>query len=137
MNIIKQINAIAKEDVINNVIEEVLEGNINPLELEMKLRALEDISKKIRADIRIKNAVYDEAMKHDGQQYNGYEVSVTSRKTADYASDDEWILLKAKVKAREVFLKSLKEPTIDKDTGEMVQPARYRVSDVVRIIKAK
>ena len=57
MTIIKQINEITKIDVINNVIGEVLEGNINPLELEMKLRALEDISKKIRADIRLKIVV--------------------------------------------------------------------------------
>ena len=137
MNIIKQINAIAKEDVINNVIGEVLEGNINPLELEMKLRALEDISKKIRADIRIKNAVYDEAMKHDGQQYMEHEVKITTRKNADYKDDEEWTLLKAKVKAREVFLKSLKEPIIDKDTGEMIQPAKYRVSEIINLVKIK
>jgi len=137
MTIIKQINEFTKTDVINNVIGEVLDGNINPLELEMKLRALEDISKKIRGDIRIKNAVYDEALNYDGQQYMEHEVKITSRKTADYASDDEWILLKAKVKAREVFLKSLKEPTIDKETGEMVQPARYKVSEIINLIKVR
>ena len=135
MSIIKQISEITKTDVINNVIGEVLEGNINPLELEMKLRALEDISKKIRADIRIKNAVYDEAMKHDGQQYMEHEVKITTRKNADYKDDEEWTLLKAKVKAREVFLKSLKEPIIDKDTGEMIQPAKYNVSEIVNFKK--
>ena len=137
MSIIKQISEITKTDVINNVIGEVLEGNINPLELEMKLRALEDISKKIRADIRIKNAVYDEAMKHDGQQYMEHEVKITTRKNADYKDDEEWTLLKAKVKAREVFLKSLKEPIIDKDTGEMIQPAKYRVSEIINLVKIK
>jgi len=44
-------------------------------------------------------------------------------------------LLKAKVKAREVFLKSLKEPIIDKDTGEMIQPAKYNVSEIVNFKK--
>ncbi len=135
MNIIKQITEITKTDVINNVIGEVLEGNINPLELEMKLRALEDISKKIRADIRIKNAVYDEALNYNGQQYLEHEIKITTRKTADYKEDEEWTLLKAKVKAREVFLKSLKEPIIDKDTGEMIQPARYNVSEIVNFKK--
>ncbi len=135
MNIIKQITEITKTDVINNVIGEVLEGNINPLELEMKLRALEDISKKIRADIRIKNAVYDEALNYNGQQYLEHEIKITTRKTADYKDDEEWTLLKAKVKAREVFLKSLKEPIIDKDTGEMIQPARYNVSEIVNFKK--
>ena len=135
MTIIKQINEITKIDVINNVIGEVLEGNINPLELEMKLRALEDISKKIRADIRIKNAVYDEAMNYNGQQYLEHEIKITTRKTADYKEDEEWTLLKAKVKAREVFLKSLKEPIIDKDTGEMIQPARYNVSEIINFKK--
>jgi len=135
MTIIKQINEITKTDVINNVIGEVLEGNINPLELEMKLRALEDISKKIRADIRIKNAVYDEALNYNGQQYMEHEIKITTRKTADYKDDEEWTLLKAKVKAREVFLKSLKEPIIDKDTGEMIQPAKYNVSEIVNFKK--
>ena len=135
MNIIKQINAIAKEDVINNVIGEVLEGNINPLELEMKLRALEDISKKIRADIRIKNAVYDEALNYNGQQYMEHEVKITTRKTADYKDDEEWVLLRAKVKSREMFLKSLKAPVLDKDTGEMIQPARYNVSEIINFKK--
>ena len=135
MSIIKQISEITKTDVINNVIGEVLEGNINPLELEMKLRALEDISKKIRADIRIKNAVYDEAMNYNGQQYLEHEIKITTRKTADYKDDEEWTLLKAKVKAREVFLKSLKEPIIDKDTGEMIQPAKYNVSEIVNFKK--
>jgi hypothetical protein len=101
----------------------------------MKLRALEDISKKIRADIRIKNAVYDEAMNYNGQQYLEHEIKITTRKTADYKEDEEWTLLKAKVKAREVFLKSLKEPIIDKDTGEMIQPARYNVSEIVNFKK--
>ena len=135
MTIIKQINEITKTDVINNVIGEVLEGNINPLELEMKLRTLEDISKKIRADIRIKNAVYDEALNYNGQQYMEHEIKITTRKTADYKDDEEWTLLKAKVKAREVFLKSLKEPIIDKDTGEMIQPAKYNVSEIVNFKK--
>ncbi len=135
MSIIKQINEITKTEVINNVIGEVLEGNINPLELEMKLRALEDISKKIRADIRIKNAVYDEALNYNGQQYLEHEIKITTRKTADYKDDEEWTLLKAKIKAREVFLKSLKEPIIDKDTGEMIQPAKYNVSEIVNFKK--
>ena len=135
MSIIKQISEITKTDVINNVIGEVLEGNINPLELEMKLRALEDISKKIRADIRIKNAVYDEALNYNGQQYMEHEIKITTRKTADYKDDEEWTLLKAKVKAREVFLKSLKEPIIDKDTGEMIQPAKYNVSEIINFKK--
>jgi len=135
MTIIKQINEFTKTDVINNVIGEVLDGNINPLELEMKLRALEDISKKIRADIRIKNAVYDEALNYNGQQYMEHEIKITTRKTADYKDDEEWTLLKAKVKAREVFLKSLKEPIIDKDTGEMIQPAKYNVSEIVNFKK--
>ena len=135
MSIIKQINEITKTEVINNVIGEVLEGNINPLELEMKLRALEDISKKIRADIRIKNAVYDEALNYNGQQYLEHEIKITTRNTADYKDDEEWTLLKAKIKAREVFLKSLKEPIIDKDTGEMIQPAKYNVSEIVNFKK--
>ena len=135
MNIIKQINAITKEDVINNVIGEVLDGNINALELEVKLRALEDISKKIRGDIRIKNAVYDMALNYDGQQYMEHEVKITTRKTADYKDDEEWVLLRAKVKSREMFLKSLKAPVLDKDTGEYIQPARYNVSEIVNFKK--
>ena len=137
MNIIKQINAITKEDVINNVIGEVLDGNINALELEVKLRALEDISKKIRGDIRIKNAVYDMALNYDGQQYMEHEVKITTRKTADYKDDEEWVLLRAKVKSREMFLKSLKAPVLDKDTGEYIQPARYNVSEIINLIKVR
>ena len=105
------------------------------LELEVKLRALEDISKKIRGDIRIKNAVYDMALNYDGQQYMEHEVKITTRKTADYKDDEEWVLLRAKVKSREMFLKSLKAPVLDKDTGEYIQPARYNVSEIVNFKK--
>lgn len=113
----------------NAVIGEILSGDVNPLEVHIRLKILEDTIKAIKTDIRVKNAVMDEAYKYDKQTYLGANIAVTIRKTADYSNDPIHTKLKADLKARETFLKQNKG--VDPETGEVVM--NYKESEVLNV----
>ena len=130
MNITELINS--KQDLnefINDAIGLVLSGDVDPLEVEMKLRIMEKAIVKIRKDVRVKNYVMAEAVKYNGQKYRGCDIKVIERKTADYSGDTEWTILKAQLKSRETLLKGT--GGIDPNTGEIV--VTYKVSEILNI----
>jgi len=130
MKITELINS--KQDIeqfVNDAIELVLSGDVDPLEVEMKLRIMEKAITTIRKDVRVKNYVMDEAIKYNGQKYRGCDIKVIERKTADYSGDPEWTILKARLKSRETLLKECKG--VDVQTGEIV--VKYKVSEVLII----
>ena len=121
-----------KEDLnefVNDAIELVLSGDVDPLEVELKLRIMEKAITSIRKDVRVKNYVWEEASKYNGQKFRGCDIKLSERKTADYSEDNEWMLLKAQLKSREALLKQTKG--VDPETGEIV--VRYKVSEILTI----
>jgi len=117
------------EPFVNNAIEEIISGNVDPLKTEIELKILAEAIDKIRKDIRVKNYVRDEAAKYDKQTYLGCKISLTYRTTSDYSGDNEWLTLKAKIKAREAMLKASKG--IDMETGEEV--VIYKQTEILTI----
>lgn len=112
------------------LIEDVQNGNVNPLELLVMLRALEAMSETVRDSI--KQNIEAAAEKYSE---NTFEVMGTRIEKAevgiiyDYAGtgDRDWeqfatdeATAAARRKERETFLRSLKEPMdlLDKDSGE-------------------
>ena len=117
------------ENFINDSIGTILSGDVDPLEVEIKLRFLEKAISSIRKDVRVKNYVWEEASKYNGQKFRGCDIKLSERKTADYSEDNEWMLLKAQLKSREALLKETKG--VDPETGEIV--VRYKVSEILTI----
>jgi|TARA_R100001530_G_scaffold135631_1_gene113332 hypothetical protein len=114
---------------VNDVIGEILEGNVNPLEMEIRLRIIEKAVTAIRKDIRVKNVVMEEADKYHNQDFKGALIKVGTRKTADYSADSQWCMLRAQLKARETLLKECNGS--DPDTGEVV--VQYKESETLTI----
>ena len=125
-------NIDSKEDFdsfVNGAIELVLSGEIDPLGVEINLRQMIKALTQVQKDVRVKRYVTDEASKYDGQMYRGHLIKLGNRKTSDYSADNQWLTLKASLKAREALLKETKG--VDPDTGEVV--VTYKVSEVLNI----
>jgi len=114
---------------VNDVIGEILEGNIDPLDMEIRLRIIEKAVTTIRKDIRVKNVVMEEAEKYNNHTFNGALIKVGTRTNADYSNDAQWSVFKAQLKARETLLKECKG--VDPDTGEIV--VRYKETETLNI----
>lgn len=112
----------------------ILSGDYDLIEMEIKLKAMEELVKQLRADKEIKAAIISEAEKHGKSfDYMGAKISIREGGVKyDYAAsgDSTWALLdveekevKEKKKARENFLKSLPpEGAADVTTGEHIYP---------------
>lgn len=121
------------KDYIDLVKSDILSGYVNPLESAAMLKSLEDIVKALRADEEIKGYILEEADKHQEKTVEEFGCKFQKRETPRYdysvCDDSEYNRLadklnyaKEQVKARENYLKSLKEPTINEDTGEVINP---------------
>ena len=115
--------------------QEILSGKENPLKLEVQLKAMETLIKKLRSDNEVKDQMINEGMKYPEKSFEifGAKFSKTTvgvKYDFDVCQDSEWQDIKehaenykAKLKEREDFLKTLKQPVVNPDTGEMIYPA--------------
>lgn len=113
---------------------EILSGNENPLKLEVQLKAMEELIKKLRSDAEIKDQMIDEGMKYPEKSFElygakftkttvGVKYDFTGCNYADYENCKiEFEKAKAELKSKEDFLKALKKPVADPDSGEIINP---------------
>lgn len=129
------------------LIEGVQEGNINPLELLVMLRALEGVSETVRD--AIKDNIQTAADKYSEKSFDvfgarveksevgvKYNYEVCQDQVWERHSVDERTAAELR-KQREVFLRSLTEPMtiVDKDSGEIseIRPPLKRSQSGVKI----
>ena len=116
-NEVQQITKEVIAGIVQEAAEAVIEGNINPMEAAIRIKANEEILKNLRKqldDIIISAA--EEYQKED-RSIKGVEFNVVQGRTSfDFSEDAEWKDLKAKLAAREAYLKAM--PTFDPETGE-------------------
>lgn len=137
---------------IGNVVYEakktILSGDHNPLDVEIRLKAMEELVKQLRGDADIKAAIIAEAEKYGKSfEYGGCKINIREAGVKyDYAStrDSEWAILDAeakeiaeKKKAREKFLQSIPtEGTVSPTTGEQIYaPAKTSQTTVAVTLK--
>jgi hypothetical protein len=113
------------------IIKAVQNGDANPLEVLVMLRALEAVSETVRDEIS--DNVLTEAEKHTEKKFNAFgaiveRTEVGTKYAYDTSSDVEWEQLNSEFESlkrrkseRETFLKALKEPmtVVNPDTGEV------------------
>lgn len=122
MELIKLIEEqIITKSVISDIVEEavnaVKEGHIDPMEAAIRLKANEEILKDIRKQLDDLILSTAEDYEKGDRIINGVEFNVVNgRKAYDFSDDAEWADLKAKLKAREEYLKA--KPQFDPETGE-------------------
>ena len=112
----------------------ILSGDHNPLDIEIRLKAMEELVKQLRGDAEIKAAVIAEAEKYGKSfEYGGCKINIREGGVKyDYAAtgDSEWAILEAqakeigeKKKMREKFLQSIPPSgTVSPETGEHIYP---------------
>ena len=124
-------------DFVQRVTEDILEGNINPIHVDLRLKALEEIIKKIRSNDKIKSLTIDEASKYEKEfTLYGVKITLTSRTTKDYSGCDTVLddlyaqaeKLKEQIKGREATVSAGVDPV----TGEVYKPPKTSTSNFLQ-----
>jgi hypothetical protein len=127
-----------KEQSINfaeKLVNEVLSGMTDPIKVDVQLKILEDMIKKVRD--QIKQNVLKEADKYGEKSFNlnGAKITISGKTTYDYKScnyskyND---LIDSKEKM-ETMLKSLTDKLVDPYTGEIILPPAKKYSPFLKI----
>lgn len=124
-------------DLLKN---EILSGDVNPLDVELVLKSMEEVIKTTRADKHVKEAVLQEAAKWSEKtfEYKGISATKSSKTTYDFSGCGDEVYndlikqqetLKAQIKAREAMLKTGVNP----DTGETYTPPKASTTEFLTI----
>lgn len=141
----------AIKDFASNVIEAVQNGEVNPLDVQVQLKATEQAIKEVNDDKRYKAALLGEIAKYGKScEYKGAAFStMESAVKYDWKSTNDPVILellqaqdelKAKLKAREEYLKAIPAEGVDTLIGDEVvkiyPPAKSSTTTVVTKINA-
>ena len=153
MNAISTLTILPKtKQDINNYVElvksDILSGYINPLESAQMLKSFEDIVKALRGDEQIKKYIESECDKYVEKSFSHNGSMFTKQERTKYiyenCKDDVWndlmtqkAQIEAAIKGREGWLKTLKYPTPDVNTGCIVNPPATEFQTVISITLAK
>ena len=112
---------------------ELLNGEIEPLQLDYRLKVIEEMIKGIRKDSEIKELTYDEATKYGKTiDFDHCEIRLSEKKTYDFKQDHVIQDLEMKLKARKQLLKSVTGNTIVYDEqGAQLQPLPYKTTNII------
>lgn len=136
---------VLKEQVLNQtngIIEAVKNGEVNPLEVQMRVKILENAVKEIKDGINAE--VLTEAEKYGSKtfDYKGGKFSVSERKTYDFTGINEWNEineqinnLKAKQKTIETKYKTanVDNVIVDMTTGETITSVPYTTTKIISV----
>jgi hypothetical protein len=116
---------------VQNVINTLDAGTIDPLKLHVQIKCMEDIIARLKRHPEYRDAVSSQASMYGRGKHDFHNATFEVKATAgsyDYSHDAEWCRLRDMMKAREGFLKNLTEP-MDYVTGDgevcKVYPAKY------------
>ena len=129
-------------DFSTQVINSVINGEFNALELDIHLKLIEDTIKLIRKNNQVKGSVMDECNKYPSKNIEllGAKITVVSKASYDFSEDaehnglnEELIAAKGNIKQREAFLKALTKEVADPQTGELIYPPSKKSTDYLKI----
>ena len=128
----------SKAKFIQECKDEILSGNVNPLQTEVYLKNLADIIKKIREDKEVKDYVMTEAEKNGKSfDFQGNKITVSSKRTFNYSQcgHSEYNKLVARKKELENFLQAMKDDmeVFDPETGERLNCPTFTTSSFLTI----
>jgi hypothetical protein len=124
----------------NAIVDAVMNGDSDPLEVRAKIDAIEKIIKAVKDDVAFRDAVLDRADLEPDKTFDFQGVKFTKAESAryDYSDDKVWSDYKneedeiaAYRKEREEMLKALKEPT--EINGVLCYPPAKKSTTYVRV----
>ena len=120
---------VEQADYVSQAVDEILSGNIDPLQADIRLKAMAEVITAIREDLRVKNAVIEEAEKY-GKTFSlsGVSITVSKKTEKDYSGIDPVLddlqtqadKLKEMIKARKITISA----GVDPSTGETFAPPK-------------
>jgi len=134
-SLIHDFRPIRKSEIkqfIAKVTEEVMDDNTDPLLTLAHLKAIEDCIAGIRKNI-IQYAISEAAKYGKTAKVHGIEFTMSSRRTFDFSNTARWVELKEELKALEAMLKNLNQPVADPETGEIINPPTFTITEVISI----
>jgi len=99
------------EQLANYMIENLLEGNVKPLEFAVKRKCIEQAFDLVMNNPGVKNMVIEEINKYgkEGATALGAKLSLTNRPTYEYKADEKWSEIKERMAPLEAELKKQEE----------------------------
>lgn len=136
------------DDYVAMVKASILSGHIQPEASALTLKSFEEIGKKLRGDKEIKEYIQDACDLHNEKsfEYGDAKFTKSERPTYDFkvcdssrwlAASQKMMNAKSELKGVEDWLKTVKEPTPDSLTGELVNPPAVLKVSVVSITLKK
>ena len=124
----------------SNFIETTLNGENDPLKAYFYLKALEETIKQIKANKDFDFSVKQEINKYSDADSTTYGVKFQTVTRRSFSYDNQELKeleakkagIDAKMKAIQKYLQVIEEPTINSDTGELVQPAIVTTSEYIK-----
>ena len=113
------------------IVDMVNDGRFDIMEMAIRLKANEELLKEVKKELN--DLIHTEASKYEkgDRQKLGVEWDVVNgKRTYDFTGDSEYMELKAKLKAREEYLKA--KPEFDPETGEVTPVKVNYAKDSVR-----
>ena len=119
-----------RSSFVDNVVNTMLGGYVEPINIHLQVKSMEEIYKAIKAHPDYNSMVLESAHNY-GKSFEFRNAKIAIRDAAgkwDYSHDHEWVSLKAQLENRQEYLKAIKEP-VERITadGEVVTdvPATY------------
>lgn len=135
------------KEYANNIKTQIMSGDIDVLQAKIILKSFSEMIKELEKDTELKEIFIDEAEKHGKTfEFAGHTINTQSRASYDFTAceDSEWMqlknnaeLAKKQLKAREDFLKGLKNNYINEETGEIIFPPAKKYTDIISITLKK
>ena len=124
----------AVQKLERKLVDLILNGEVDPLQVEVGLKGIEEAIKAVRTDASVRHLIMQEAGKYPEKTFEVYGCQITKKLTParyDYENtgDPVWNGLNEKItdltkllKAREKMLASLTGPIADPEEGVVIHP---------------
>jgi hypothetical protein len=130
-----------KDLVFKSIKDQILNGNLNPLEFYRQAKVIIDTVEALKKDPDVFDCAWTEREKYGKEKpkVNGSVIDTGQRTTYDYEStgDPVYMRLKEELKQREAFLKAVKEEMtiVDTESGDTItiKPPVQKVSTFITV----
>lgn len=121
-----------QDTFVEMLVNQVLDGNVDPLEVEVQMCQMEQVIKKYRSDRRVQEACLNEAEKYNQKSFDYKNARINIRETGmkyDYTISHDWQEANARTEEAKEAQKAIQKrlqtvtknaPYIDITSGEEI-----------------
>jgi hypothetical protein len=131
-----------RETFTRLAVNQILSGNMDVHQIGkviVALKSIEETVKAIQSDKEVREYLSD-LIEGKTLELEGATITKSERKNFDYKGDQNWVNISRQIaeldeqrKSLEGQLKILKQPVAIEETGEMMYPAAFTVSEVITV----